>query len=59
MTLWVMLCVAFVLGWCLRGSLCAKRGGCSQLADETINELEQRIAECERVEWARRQGLIR
>ena len=43
MTFYLIAVVAFVLGWILRGSLCARRGGCDALANDEIERLEAQV----------------
>lgn len=59
MLTWFVLAGVFAMGWCLRGALCARRGGCDALANDRMAALERQIEALERVAWARKQGLIR
>lgn len=51
--------LVFGAGWCLRGMLCARRGGCDALANERMAALERQIEALERRAWAMKQGLVR
>lgn len=66
--LYLLLAATFAAGWCLRGSLCTRRGGCDAMANDQIATLEAEILDLRTAAhlrtaamtdaWARRQGLL-
>ena len=65
---YLLIIAAFLGGWCLRGSLCTRQGGCDAEAGEMIARLEAEVIDLQTAAtlrtaamtdaWARRQGLL-